>query len=247
MNTIPTIFSNPLFWELFYKMEVQLTEEQFQVILTGLKDVFHYREDLIRYEYEGKEETSINKVIEFEFYGGVSFSLRLDLFLEHRSGDWANSETTLYLVDKVAEEEHSMGWWDLIRWHPMCIKPSEFMALLEYWKIEDPLWKNTNLPKLLLKNYVGYTDQLACETLTKEVLEEFKNLMPRDFEAVEETLSFMPFYDHYQWKKHQDLGWVYESDTYNCYSIRNECHASGEEGLFPFEAYQRMIEEIKNT
>jgi hypothetical protein len=239
-------FLNAKFWELFYKMEIELDEAQFEKILSQLKKSFTYREDIIRYEHEGKEKTSIDKVIEFKFDCGAFFSLRLDLLLEHRSGSWANAETKLYLFDKKVGKEHPMAWWDLIRWHPMCIKPDEFELLLEYWSSNDPIWKNTPFPKLLLKNYVGFSDEAVLDVLQEETLEVFKGLITDGYHAIEDTLSFTPFFDGYVWQKHQELGWVYENEEYNCYSIRNECHASGEEGLFPFEEYSRMIDELKN-
>jgi len=69
-----------------------------------------------------------------------------------------------------------------------------------------------------------------------------------NFEAIKDDVSFTPFYENesYTWLKHNKLGWVYESIRYDCYSIRNESHASGEEALFPFEQYQEMIEMIRN-
>jgi hypothetical protein len=213
---------------------------------TYLKESFKYREDIIRYEQEGKEQTSINKVIEFKFDCGEFFSLRLDLLLEHRSGSWTNAETSLYLWDEKESKEHPMGWWDLARWHPICIKPEEFDLLLEHWSLNDPIWKNTPFPKLLLKNYVGFSDEAVLELLQKEVLEVFKDLITDEYNAVEDTLRFIPFFEDSVWQKHQEFGWVYESEVYNCYSIRNECHASGEEGLFPFEEYQKMIDGLRN-
>lgn len=239
------VFSNAKFWELFYRMEIELEEVEYDSILSQLKEAFKYREDMITYEYEGKEKTSIDKVIEFEFSCGISFSLRLDLFLEHRSGNWANTETNLYLLDKKDGKVHQMGWWDLARWHPLCLKREEFELLLEYWNLNDPIWKNTPFPKLLLKNYVGFQEETSLESFKEETLMEFRSLLLDDFEMVQETLSSMFFCEDYEWKKHESLGWVFESEVYNCYSIRNECHASGEEGLFPFKEYQEMIEDVK--
>lgn len=239
-------FSNAHFWELFYKMEIKLDDAEFEKMLSELKESFKYREDIIRYEYEGKECTSINKVIEFKFHCGAFFSLRLDLLLEHRSGSWTNAETNLYLWNEKENKEYTMGWWDMVRWHPMCIKPNEFDLLLEYWNSNDPVWKHTPFPKLLLKNYVGFSDEAVLKPLQEDVLGTFKGLIPDGYTAIEETLSFMPFFEGYAWEQHPKLGWVYENKAYNCYSIRNECHASGEEGLFPFEEYQEMINHVKN-
>ena len=39
---------------------------------------------------------------------------------------------SLQLKDKTTGEGYEMGWWDLARWHPYCLRPEELRILIEY-------------------------------------------------------------------------------------------------------------------
>jgi hypothetical protein len=81
---------------------------------------------------------------------------------------------------------------------------------------------------------------------------QFKQSIRLDFEQLgcpipenlKEKLLYVPFYadENYKWEQNKKLGWVYESEVYNCYSIRNECHSENPDELFPFKEYQAMID-----
>src|SRR5262249_53890107 len=49
----------------------------------------------------------------------------------------------------------------------------------------------------------------------------------------------------YRWEHDPELGWVFTSDKYCCYSLRNRPHAGSDEGQFPFIAFREMMSDVE--
>jgi hypothetical protein len=50
---------------------------------------------------------------------------------------------------------------------------------------------------------------------------------------------------NYRWEDDVELGWVFTSDEYCCYSLRNRAHHDSNEGRFPFAAFREMMAELQ--
>lgn len=247
-NPMKEIFSKIEFWRIFTKHEVwDINEFQFNQHLDELKNNFKYREDLIEFEFEGKKEIAKDKIIEFEFDCGNKYKMVLEYTLEYRC-EQSEGTHKLYLKNKLNNEKKLMGWMDICQWHPLCIAPEEFELLQIYWQEKDPIWKNTIYPKLLLKSYVGLHNPDEFNKYKKEITELFQSLEIKGLDEYSEEIIIVPFYgsQKYKWLLHEKLGWLYESEKYNCYSIRNECHSKSEHEKFPFSEWNEMIEYIEN-
>jgi hypothetical protein len=52
----------------------------------------------------------------------------------------------------------------------------------------------------------------------------------------------------YRWRFDPQIpGWVFTSDEYACYSIRNAKHLGSEEGSFPFAEWEQMLSQVQRT
>jgi hypothetical protein len=142
------IFKDVSFWLLYSLMESNLDRQNFDNQLKKLIEIFKYNKKTLSEFYE-------ENLIEFEFYCGKDYSIILEYSCSHH-GEWAESESSLFLKDKVKHQKSLMGWRDMAQWHPLCIKPDEFALLLNYWFEHDPIWSKTNYPKLLLRKFVGF-------------------------------------------------------------------------------------------
>jgi hypothetical protein len=138
-----------------------------------------------------------------------------------------------------------MGWWDMARWHPYCLRPEEFDSLLQFWGRWDQRWRGQELPLLLLCQFVGLPDASARDALAARAQAAWRPLgLPQPGESPLEIPLHFPE-GGYRWEADADLGWVFTSDDYCCYSIRNKAHADSEEGHFPFTAFREMMSEVQ--
>ena len=244
-----TIFSSVQLWEFFVLMEVMgISKDNFDNHLNRLKEQFYYREDTINYTtHEGKEEIAIQKVISLDFSAGLNYSIILDYQLDYW-GDQVNTCQFLYLYNQKTKTKELLGWMDMARWHPLFIAPEEFKLLLKYWFTIDKQWAGTIYPKLLFKGFVGWHNPTEFKNFQKEINQAFNQLLPNTPSELMEQLCHVPFYGelNYRWLNNEHLGWVYESEHYNCYTIRNECHSTSEDEVFPFKDWNLMIQDIEN-
>lgn len=226
-----SIFKDLNFWILFHQMECNIDRDYFETLLKNLKAVFPF--------YENQHNSTI---IEFKFHCGANYSIILECTFRY-SVEWAESESELFIIETSTGIKHKMGWLDMARWHPLCIKPDEFDSLTKYWFINDPVWANTNYPTLLLKGYIGFSNELQVNGFKNRMKSHYMHLGIIATEMPPNNLLFIHFPkdENYKWVQHKELGWLYESDSYNCYSLRNECHSKGNEGTFPFKEYQDMM------
>jgi len=226
-------------------MESEMSEKKFSTILQEMQDGFPFREEEVRYKLEDKNYIDTNYVVEFEFQCGEKYSLILECTI-YFAENIAESEQRLFLRNKNTDNMHILGWWDHEHWHPLCIRPEESIALSDYWRKNDPIWENTNFPMFMLKNFIGFDNETKAKAFNKKLYKSFENLKLKNAEFYIKAISQVPFYkdEQYVWKEDPALGWVYESDVYNCYSIRNAAHIESDEERFPFEEWNDMINSL---
>lgn len=230
------------FWRILYLMEINIGEENFSLIVNELAKDFYHNSELRKWEYEDWKGEYIIDTVEFEFFCGDKYSLLLRLKMKYSKG-FVRSENTLFLKNKFSNELFKLGWWDMAQWHPLCIKPSEFEQLHKFWFKFDRVWVGTEYPKLLLRKYIGFSDSTEVENHKKEIKRIFQKNGINLKNTKEEDLLYVNFYEkqNYKWIEEETLGWVYHSDKYNCYSIRNKPHSTNLERKFPFKEYKEMI------
>jgi hypothetical protein len=234
-----SIFSKRDFWRLFFTLESdELDKAAIQSQLDELRNDFTVRNDEIHYTYGRKKHTMIEQIVEFHFACGEHYSLLLEY-----SPKAGGCDKNLSLVDLRTDLRSSLGWWDLARWHPYCIRPEELDTLLAYWGRHDPRWRTPELPLLLLCPFVGFADQPSCDAYQARVSKAYHSLgVPL---ADDSDLKGAVFrYDDYTWNYDNELGWVYESKDYGCYSIRNREHAGSNAGDFPFASLRDMLSDV---
>ncbi|MBS1798138.1 MAG: hypothetical protein JSS81_30270, partial [Acidobacteria bacterium] len=193
---------------------------------------------------QNKKYAEPNRTVEFYFDCGGEFALLLEY-----DPDPNGCDQTLSLVEKAGNEKHQLGWWDLARWHPFCLKPDEFETLLQYWDRFDPRWTQSPVPRLLLFNFVGIEDSETVEALAAAAGSALERLGVRELsnDPAVALRNFLENEGGYEWKFDERRGWLFASGEYDCYSLRNECHAGGEEGTFPFEKYGQLIAAVKTA
>lgn len=247
------VFENEDFWILYLNLEGNLYDENQNIIKKikkqDIKNIIEpFSADFHVHHEEGKREYSeerlkeiglkdwVGKTSDYEI-NQVYFNFQLKDFqlLIESSFDISGCEHHLYLFYK--EEEYLLGWWDLARWHPFCLKYNELQSLLENIKQYDSEWNDSDIPLLLLKNFVGFGkgDEKDFEELNLKAEEIFKELQIE----CREKLSTCSFREDYSWIK-TSLGWEFTAD-YSCYSLRNSAHKNSKEGEFPFELWNKFI------
>jgi hypothetical protein len=244
MTTTNPIFSSKTFWELYLFLESDSLEEaDVKEQLNLLKEDFTVRTQNIEFEYQKQKHNATVKTVEFNFNCGNRYTLTLDY-----SPAVSGCEQSLYLTEKSIAEKYQLGWWDVMRWHPFCLKPDEFESLLEYWERFDSQWKESDLPLLLLFNFVGFEEIETAGNLISRVKNALDKLGIKDFET-DPTESLKSYVDNknFIWKFDEKLGWLFESESYPCYSLRNKSHSDSTEENFPFDEYNQMMAEIRQN
>ncbi|MDP8162958.1 hypothetical protein QJU89_07665 [Pasteurella skyensis] len=218
------VFGNEDFWVLYLTLENVLYDENgnilkeieeitYKNILTQLSTDFSVHSDIVHFYFQ------LNN---------------FELLIESRFG----CSNYLYLC--YQEEKYLLGWWDLAMWHPYCLKYDELNLLLENIQKYDANWKNSDVPLLLLKDFVGFgsDEQKECKELTtrsKNVLDSLKIKNSK-------LLSTCFLQDDYSWRT-TSVGDEFSAD-YNCYSLRNVQHQS-KESSFPFELWNKLIDSLQ--
>lgn len=235
------VFATTAFWQPYFNLDPgQVSADGFAAQLEGLRRDYSVRDETINYEHGGRRHTAIHRLVEFPFSCGENYSLLLE-YEPNVSGCSRN----LFLVDARSGKKGEMGWWDLARWHPYCLRLEEFNCLLEFWNRWDRRWAGQNLPLLLLSQFVGLPDPATRDSLAARAQSALESMVvPGAGNGQLEVPLFVPDGD-YRWELDSKLGWVFMSDDYCCYSIRNRPHADSNEGRFPFTAFREMMTEVQ--
>lgn len=169
------------------------------------------------------------------FHIGDGTTLVLDLSLEF----W-HLNLALETPDGSSSE---LGWWDEARWHPFALRWEEVQALVRVAGHE----LGDDVALCLLAPFVG-TDTSAPDQL-EQVRNSVKGALDR-LGIDEQTATRLAESavrpvagEEYQWTRHPELGWVFGGE-YPCYSLRNQAHAGGAEGQFPFAAMAKLRHEL---
>lgn len=237
------VFSTSGFWRPYLTLEADgVSKEKLAAQLERLEEDFLVRTEIVTFEHAGRPCTAPRRFVEFRFSCGERFSLVVEY-----EPDVMGCSKTLFLEDAHSRTKNQMGWRDGIRSHPYCLQAEELRAILECCARWDPRWQGQRpeLPLLLLCDWVGLADAGVRDSLAARVEAAMEAVIAQ--QAGEDPLE-IPVYgprDDYRWKWDKELGWVFTSDKYCCYSLRNRPHAGSEEGCFPFAAFREMMEEIQ--
>jgi hypothetical protein len=236
----PVLATNA-FWQPYLTLEPEeLSEEELAAQLEGLRADYDVRDEAITYQHGGRQHTAAHRVVEFPFSCGDRFSLVIEY-----EPDVTGCSRNLFLDDAQSNVRRELGWWDLARWHPYCLRPEELDHLLEFWKRWDRRWESQDLPLLLLCQFVGLSDSGARDLLEARARAALRALgLPEPGGEPLDISLHIPD-GGYRWELDAELGWVFTSDEYCCYSIRNRPHADSDEGRFPFTAFREMIAEVQ--
>jgi hypothetical protein len=231
-------FTTRTFWQPYLYLDLEgISADDIAHQLALLQTDFAVRQDQIPYEFQGRQEVAVRRVVEFSFRCGERYSLLIEYELDVHAC-W----TALFLVDHQSGTKSQMGWSDLARWHPYCLHPEEFDALLAYWERHDPRWRGQDLPLLLLCQFVGLPDSSARDSLSARAQAALSAVCP---EGRLEVPLHVP--EDYVWRHDPELGRLFTSDTYCCYSIRNREHLESDEleHRFPFTAFRELMAQIR--
>lgn len=234
------VFATEKFWQPYLTLEPEdLSDDDIAAQLDGLREDYVVREDPVSFEVSGREYIEISRVVEFSFSCGDNHSLLIEYEI-----DAEECGKTLFLVDSRSGVKSQMGWWDLARWHPYCLRPAELDALLQYWSRWDPRWREQELPLLLLCQFVGLCDPESRDSLATRVEAAYR---APGFPGSDAGRPAVPLHvmEDYRWEIEGDLGWVFTSDDYACYSTRNRAHTGSDEGCFPFAAFREAMTQVQ--
>jgi hypothetical protein len=223
-----TALTNPVFWRLYFGCEGQdISGRDIDLQLNELARDFVVRTDM----------TSQRRTVEFPLACGDG----IDLLIDYQP-DPLGGTTSLFLFEASSNEKQEMGWWDSARWHPYCLHPDELDILLRYWTRGASPWPEEQTGLLLLAPFVGLSNEQARLSLLARVEWAYRTLCPQ---ALDHLSLEIPDAD-YCWAHDEALGWVF-SGVYPCYSIRNQSHVAGDEGLFPFSQFREMIDRVRRS
>jgi hypothetical protein len=150
------------------------------------------------------------------------------------------------------DKSFELGWWDDARWHPFALRWQEVGKLMRYWAAHPtPSSVAPATALLLLARFVGngVDEGDALRARRKRVAVAYRQLGIFSISEIKRLLKntlLRPSEDDYRWRRHRTLGWVFGGE-YPCYSIRNEEHADGGEGRFPFVEWKRVLARISET
>jgi len=231
------LFTDRNFWLLFKQLENDGLEDG---------DIVRLLETAGRdFETEKEEEDGeITGTVRFVFGCGQEHSLFLTLTMAGGEAD-----KRLSLKENSSGKEYELGWWDLARAHPYCLRPQELDTLCKYWKGQG-VWQD-DLPYLLLCDFVGITEKKEGKALRSREREMLKSLRcygrglvsSVDEDGITREAGLKE--EGYRWRQDPELGWLFSGSEYACYSLRNREHLGSECGTFPFAQWNAMIGGIR--
>ena len=183
-----SVFKTKAFWQPYLALESgDLTERDFAAQLDGFRGEFLVRDEPVHFEVSGQQRTAIHRVVEFPFSCGKRFSM----VIEYDPGVGGCSKA-LFLIDCCSGSKSQMGWWDLARWHPYCLRLDELDTLLQFWSCRDHRWQGEELPLLLLCQFVGLADSVACDALTARAVAALHTLGLPDVRGPSNSVAIRP-------------------------------------------------------
>lgn len=188
----------------------------------------------------------------------LEISVRADFF-----------DLTLSFFPAAGDKPIQLAWWDDARWHPFALRWAELQALHEYW-LDCDMPCHPSAAFLLLAMFVGHGEAEADQFKERQATlrhhlqslplpakpvpqlslfarenekQEPQSFSKKELKTLTDAFFRRPTDEEYNWRAHAKLGWVFTGD-YECYSLRNEAHSGGEEGLFPFEQWRFAMLEL---
>lgn len=181
-------------------------------------------------------------------HGGLTLTLPCpdDAKLEIRISQDPNAVISLSLVDQSGASE--MAWWDDQQFHPLALRWYELTSLFRFWRTQPDMEIEPHVGFLLLTIFVGNVvdeeDQYESrqETIQRH-LATVGCFKAKEVKKIAEQVLIVPPDDDYQWRRHSDLGWTL-SGEYPCYSLRNMEHLDSDDGKFPFDRWNAVVESL---
>ncbi|HSI15947.1 MAG TPA: hypothetical protein VK961_28120 [Chthoniobacter sp.] len=233
------VFTAREFWQPYFYLEPEgVNEDEVARQLKIIQADFPVREDKVQFEVQGRQHVAIHRIVEFSFRCGDRYSLLIEYELET---DGCLLE--LFLVDGQSGTKSKMGWSDLACWHPYCLHPEELDALLVYWERHDPRWSSQHLPLLLICQFVGLPDASSRDSLSARAQTALAAVCP----TVRMEIPLHISEGDSIWEDDPELGWLFTSDTYGCYSLRNRPHLDSKKHHFPFAAFRELMAEVRRS
>ena len=234
------VFKSPAFWQPYFTLEPEgVSAEDLAAQFAVLGQDFTVRQKTHTIKKARRTYRFVDHFVEFEFACGGRHSIVVEYQAEV---DGCSKEFSL--VD-ASGRSHQLGWWDGGRSHPYCLRPDELDALLRFWERHDARWPEPHEPLLLLCQFVGLEDSAAVKALSARAAAWRALGLPPAKKGHPPVRLEVPETKDYRWERDEELGWVFTSDEYCCYSVRNRAHAGGEEAEFPFTEFARMLEHVR--
>jgi hypothetical protein len=254
------VFATQAFWDLYLTLRcIDYGEDEIASQLRGLARDFPLRRTISIYDTHEEDRDLPLDAVEFTFSCGDRYSMVIEYW-----PSIVGCDKWLFLQDQVTAERAPLGWWDLARWHPYCLRQEELDLLLRYWCRFDPRWPDESLILLLFCQFVGLCDKNGWQGLSGRAEAAYARLGPAFVDRVE--LSTDPSDDDlplsaemlvgcptepaavplwwrpdYRWEQRSEVGWVFTSDEYDCYSLRNGTHGGMD---FPYAGFAAMLQEV---
>ena len=238
------VFKDLNFWNLFVSLDREDVEnEMVEKQLELLSADFNIETKDKEYKHDEESFQDDYSIVYFEFDLNNQYCLQLEYIPKPEGGG-----KYLHLKDKTQNVVHLMGWWDLDAWHPYCLKEEELINNNNRLKKQkNSPWFGTDLPLLLLHDFVGFDQADKAEKFAQKIFKTYQELAIPGFDKIEPK-PIAVFYqeeEKYNWIEDSRLGWVFESKVYNCYSLRNPAHNEGKEkGKFPFKEWNEIVKSL---
>ena len=203
------VLTTPAFWHPYLTLEPEsINGPDLAAQLDSLQRDHVVREVTTNYVFRGQPRSAVHRLVEFPISCGDRFSLMVEYY-----PDLKGCEKVLYLIDARTGKKWQMGWWDLARCHPYCVRLDELGELFEYWQQSDTRLANPDLALLLICQFVGLADSQELDALNVRSMAACKSL---GLPAIGERYQWVPLHapEGYRWEFDAELGWLFASPTF---------------------------------
>jgi hypothetical protein len=227
-------FKSTFFWRIYLLLEENSVDhdranEELYYLLLDLKE--HYQ--VVKKNIEGY----VYEKVYFTFNCGNIYQLQIEFTPDVFGGD-----NYIYLLKD--DEKFLLGWSDHAHWHPYFLRLEELDLITDYLKKFDSKWIDSDIPFLLLFNFLCVVDEKSEEYVKNKIKTIFASFNLKLSDMVEKGFHILyRIRKGYYWQLDSESDWVVLEDEYGPYSLRNKMY---EEHKFPFKEWKNMIAIIEN-
>ena len=224
------MFQSSVFWLPYLTLEGgDLSESTLDRLLDHFPEYAPRRIDREE-ESHGTTYRWTQRAVLFPIRASERFSLEVKFDMSRHG-----CSKTLNLVE--GSERQRMGWWDMARWHPYCLRLSELDRLVECSVQSGQYEGRGEIPFLLLCQFVGIEWAGQLEAMNLRLQNALEQIVVSPFPWEQPLLRQR---EDYTWNHDDQLGWLFSSEVYGCYSTRNRDHSDTEEA-FPFSKFNALL------